>query len=329
MKILICYGTRPEFIKIKNFFEYVGKIQFEFLFVKQHENLVLGKYDYFLEILNFENRLDSIFSSVMSDKISDILNNKFDYVLVQGDTATAVSIALACYHRKIKVIHLESGLRTYDKENPYPEEVYRQIISKIADIHLCPTKLNYDNLLSEKILGDKYVVGNTVLDNLIGTDTSYENKILITLHRRENHENIDKWFKSIDKLAEENPKFEFLLPIHPNPNVKKHSIILKNVKVVDPLNHEDLIDYLSRCKLCITDSGGLQEEGSFLNKKVIICRKITERIESLGEHSFLCKTPNDLSKLFYDLIDNFVINKECPYGDGYSTKKIIKILENL
>ena len=161
MKILICYGTRPEYIKIKNFFNYSGNVNFEFLFVKQHQNLVLGNYNYSLEIFEQSNRLDSIFSSVMSNQISDVLDNGFDYVLVQGDTATAVSIALSCYHRKIKVIHLESGLRTYDKDNPYPEEIYRQIISKIADIHLCPTDNNLNNLLSEKVDGKKFVVGNT------------------------------------------------------------------------------------------------------------------------------------------------------------------------
>lgn len=329
MKILICYGTRPEYIKIKNFFNYSGNVNFEFLFVKQHQNLVLGNYNYSLEIFEQSNRLDSIFSSVMSNQISDVLDNGFDYVLVQGDTATAVSIALSCYHRKIKVIHLESGLRTYDKDNPYPEEIYRQIISKIADIHLCPTDNNLNNLLSEKVDGKKFVVGNTVLDNLNGVLTSYENKVLVTLHRRENHEMIQEWFEIIDELANENTEFEFLLPIHPNPNVKKYSTTLKNVKVVDPLPHNELVDYLSKCKLCITDSGGLQEEGSFLNKKVIVCRKVTERTESIGTHSFMCEKPSDLKKLFYKLKNDYIILSECPYGDGKSTQKIIKILENL
>lgn len=329
MKILICYGTRPEYIKIKNFIDCHSNINFQFLFVKQHQNLVIGNYDYSLDIFEQDNRLDSIFSSVMSNQISNILNNKFDYVLVQGDTATAVSIALSCYHRKIKIIHLESGLRTYDKDNPYPEEIYRQIISKIADIHLCPTDNNLNNLLSEKIEGKKFVVGNTVLDNLNGVSTSYENKVLVTLHRRENHEMIKEWFELIDELAKENTEFEFLLPIHPNPNVKKYSSLLKNVRVVDPLPHDELIDYLSKCKLCITDSGGLQEEGSFLNKKVIVCRKVTERTESIGTHSFICEKPSDLKELFYKIKNDYIISNECPYGDGKSTEKIIKILENL
>jgi UDP-N-acetylglucosamine 2-epimerase (non-hydrolysing) len=329
MKILICYGTRPEYIKIKNFFNYDTNINFEFLFVKQHQNLIFGDYDYSIDIIDQVNRLDSIFSSVMSEQISEILNNEFDYVLVQGDTATAISIALSCYHRKIKVIHLESGLRTYDKDNPYPEEIYRQIISKIADIHLCPTENNLNNLLSEKTTGQKFVVGNTVLDNLTNITTSYDNKVLVTIHRRENHSIIEDWFKFIDELAYENTDFEFLLPIHPNPNVKQHSNILKNVKVVDPLTHSELIDYLSKCKLCITDSGGIQEEGSFLNKKVIVCRKITERTESIGIHSFICENPSNLKEIFYKIKNDFIISSGCPYGDGKSTEKIIKILENL
>lgn len=328
MKILFCYGTRPEFIKIKNFFQADKKFDLKVLYVKQHEDIVFGYHDYTLDIIDNGNRLNDITSSILNN-IGKVLDDNFDYVLVQGDTATAFAISLACYHKKIKVIHLESGLRTYDKNNPYPEEVYRQLISKIADIHLCPTIQNRQNLIDEKTSGNIFVVGNTVLDNLINVIPTYENKVLVTLHRRENHDNIKDWFSEIDKIAEENPEFEFLLPIHPNPNVIKHKNLFKYIKVINPLPHNELIDYLKKCKVCITDSGGLQEESSFLGKKVIVCRKVTERTETLGTNSFICETPNNLKSIFNEIKFDYISNEICPYGDGLSTKKIIEILNNL
>lgn len=327
--ILFCYGTRPEYIKMKKLIELCGdNINHKVLFVRQHTDIVFGDYDYEIVISNLTNRLDSIVSSVLIE-MDEIILDSFDYVMVQGDTATAFAVALSAYNHGVKVIHLEAGLRTYDKENPYPEEVYRQLISRIASVHLCPTKANADNLILERILDKSYVVGNTVLDNLLGVETEYQNNVLVTLHRRENHTQIERWFKEIDELANENPELEFLLPIHPNPNVKKHQSLLKYVKVVDPLSHSDLIDYLRLCRLVITDSGGIQEEGSFLNKKVIVCRKVTERQESLGIHSFLCGDPNELKDIFYKIKDDYVVSEPCPYGDGYSTEKIVNILKSI
>ena len=314
---------------MKKLIELCGdEINHKVLFVRQHTDIVFGDYDYAIIISNMTNRLDSIVSSVLFE-MNEIPLELYDYVMVQGDTATAFAVALSAYNHGVNVIHLEAGLRTYDKENPYPEEVYRQLISRIAAVHLCPTKANADNLLMERALGETYVVGNTVLDNLLGVETEYQNKVLVTLHRRENHNQIQEWFREIDNIAKENPELEFLLPIHPNPNVKKHQSILKYVKVVDPLNHSELIDYLRLCKLVITDSGGIQEEGSFLNKKVIVCRKVTERQESLGIHSFLCGNPNDLKEVFNRIKDDYVVSEPCPYGDGHSTEKIVNILKSI
>jgi UDP-N-acetylglucosamine 2-epimerase (non-hydrolysing) len=151
----------------------------------------------------------------------------------------------------------------------------------------------------------------------------------VTIHRRENFNQIEHWFKEIDKLAENNKHIEFLLPIHPNPEIKKFKSIFKYVKVVEPMNHSDLINYLKDCKLCITDSGGLQEESSFLKKKVIVCRKTTERTETVGVSSFICKDPKELETLFNQLILDYNCEYDCPFGDGSSTDKIIKIIENL
>jgi UDP-N-acetylglucosamine 2-epimerase len=328
--ILICYGTRPEWLKVKPIIEEIKKrkMPFKTLFTGQHKNLidVIGDYQLKIEDLT-ENRLDNIISSILVDS-QNIFEN-ITHILIQGDTTSVLALGIKAFHHNVKIIHLEAGLRTYDLNNPWPEEMNRQLISRISDINFCPTKLNQKNLIKEKIFGKIYVVGNTILDNIKDIPTSYENKILITLHRRENHNIIDKWFIEIDKIAKFNKDIEFVLPIHPNPNVKKNQHFLKHVKVVDPMNHNELIEFLSKSLMVITDSGGIQEEASFLNKKIIICRKTTERPESLGIHSFLCKTPKNIYKIFNKIKNNFIVNEPCPFGDGYSSIKIVDILENL
>lgn len=326
--LLICYGTRPEWIKVKPIIDEMRKkdLPFRTLFTGQHKNIVNEKADFNLTINDVsENRLNNIISEVLKAP-SNIFEN-ITHILIQGDTTSVLSLALNAYHRKIKIIHLEAGLRTYDFDNPYPEEMNRQLVSRITDIHLCPTELNQQNILNEKCQGISYVVGNTVLDNIVNTKTIYSNIVLVTLHRRENHDIIQEWFNQISKLAQEYKELRFILPIHPNPNVQKYKSHLKDVEVIDPLDHEDLIETLSSCRLVITDSGGIQEEGSFLNKKIIICRKITERPESLGTHGFLCEKPENLHQIFTKLIDDFVVRDKCPFGDGKSAKRIVDILE--
>lgn len=328
--ILIAYGTRPEFIKIKPIIDKIkGKIKFKTVFTGQHKDIIKSTYkpDFELEIKDGINRLDSVLQSGMNQDIFDNIT----HVLVQGDTTSVLSLTLASYHRKIKIIHLEAGLRTYDFENPYPEEGNRQLVSRIADIHLCPTELNKQNLIDEKTRGDIFVVGNTVLDNLVDyrDKCTYSNKVLITLHRRENHDIIDQFFNILSDIATNNTNLEFIIPLHPNPMVQKHKHLLKNITIIDPLPHNELVDLLTQCKFVISDSGGLQEECSFLNKKVIVCRKITERPESIDTHSFMCIKPEDLYDLVDQINNNFIVNEPCPYGDGKSVDKIFNIIYNL
>lgn len=329
MNLLISYGTRPEWLKIKPLIEELTKhnVKFKTLFTGQHENIVNTKADFNLEISNFsKNRLNNITSSILN--YEDDIFKDITHILVHGDTTSAMSIAINAFHRKIKIIHLEAGLRTYDLDNPYPEEFNRQIISKIADINLCPTENNLKNLKKEGVAGKCYVVGNTALDNLLiyKNQCEYQDKVLITLHRRENHTTIAEWFTEINKLADTYKNIEFILPLHPNPSVQKHKKLLTSVNVTDPLQHEDMIKILVKTKLVITDSGGLQEESSFLNKKSIICRKISERSESEGVHSFLCDNPLKLFSLFDRLIDYYYIDSRCPFGNGESSKQIYGIL---
>jgi UDP-N-acetylglucosamine 2-epimerase len=333
--ILLTYGTRPEYIKIKPLINEMVKqnISFKTLFTGQHKDIVNNDADFVLEMKNYgENRLDNIIQNCMN-----MPSNWFDgikYILVQGDTTSVTGLSLAALHRKIKLIHLEAGLRTYDTENPYPEENNRRIVSTIADIHLCPTEQNKINLLNENIPENKiYVVGNTGLDNLLNLnyEIKYDNKILITLHRRENHEKMDEWFITLNNIAKKYKDYEFILPIHPNPNVQKHKHLLTNIKVINPLNHEELIKCLFAIKLVITDSGGIQEECSFLNKKCLVCRKITERPESIGLTSFLVDEPENLHALFDEHIKSATStdNQKCPFGDGKSSERICNIFRYL
>ena len=326
--LLISFGTRPEYIKIKPLIEELqGKIEHVLLFTGQHEDLLAHVSDSTVRRLQIEdgtNRLDSIVSSIMN---SDEVFEGVTSVLIQGDTSSAFAIALAAFHRKLKVVHLEAGLRTYDLQNPYPEEVNRQAVSRLADINLCPTEESAANLAKERISGKVYVVGNTVLDNIVEIEPEYSNKIVITMHRRENHPLIKEWFETIDSLAAQNPDLEFILPIHPNPNVYKHKDIFENVRVVDPMGYEDFVKLLSQSRFVITDSGGLQEESSFFRKKCIVCRKTTERVEGMGVFSTLCPTPDELPAAFSWAYEQPVPDPDepCPYGDGHTSKKIAEI----
>lgn len=330
--ILITYGTRPEYIKVKPLIdEMISRgIKHKTLFTGQHKDIAPKDADFNLEMVDYGgNRLDSVLKNCLT--IPDECFDGITHVLVQGDTTSVVGLAMASMHRKIKVIHLEAGLRTGDCDNPFPEENNRKIVSTIASIHLCPTHSNYLNLIQENVLGEIYVVGNTVLDNLIEykNESKYEDKVLITMHRRENHDTLNKWFTEINQLAIDNPNLEFILPLHPNPNVQKHKGLLPNIKVIEPLNHDELIKVLIKCKMVITDSGGIQEECSFFNKKCLVCRKITERPESVGLTSFMVKDYEDLSKIFYKHINDYIINADSPYGDGKASQYICDILEKL
>ena len=323
--IVLCFGTRPEWLKIKPLIKVIDNYQL--LFTGQHSDLLKDlKVDYKITIGNNSNRLDQL----ISDCLLQFPEGDFDSILVQGDTASAFACAVAAFNRKKKIYYLEAGLRSYNLGHPYPEEGYRQMIARLADINLCPTELSKQNLVDEKVQGKCHVVGNTVLDNLLPykDKCEYTNKVLVTLHRRENHHQMDQWFTEVNNLAKDNPDLEFILPIHPNPNVQKHKHLLTDVNVVEPLSHPELLDILVKCKLIISDSGGLQEEGSFFNKKIIVCRETTERPEAIETgHLYLCSSPKELASKFGSIKDSHYIDANCPYGDGQSSNKIKSLIK--
>lgn len=331
-KILFCFGTRPEWLKIKPILSLLGTNSYKLLFTGQHEDLLNNiQFHYRININKVsENRLSTIVSECLSQFPND---DTFDSVLVQGDTASAYACALAGFHNKLKIYYLEAGLRSHDLDNPYPEEAYRQMIARISDVNFCPTKLSEANLKNENVLGLTHITGNTSLDNLLPykSECEYQNKVLVTLHRRENHDTIQEWFAELNQIAQTHKELEFILPIHPNPNVNRYKHLLTNITVVNPLPHEELLNLLTKVKFVVSDSGGIQEEASFFNKRVIVCRKTTERPEGLDTgHLVLCKSPKELSSMVDKFNLEYYINIPSPYGDGYASNKIVEILhENI
>ena len=211
LPILICFGTRPEWLKIKPLIKTMDRSEYKLFFTGQHEDLLKEvDVDYKAIIKEGSNRLDDVVKGCL-----DLPEGEFRGVLVQGDTASAFACALGAYHRGMRIYYLEAGLRSKSLKHPFPEEGYRQMISRIADVSFTPTHLSLTNLFEEKTIGDAWLVGNTVLDNLVDLpEPTYGNKVLVTLHRRENHPIMHEWFKEVNDLAIQYPELEFILPIH-------------------------------------------------------------------------------------------------------------------
>ena len=352
MTLLVVCGTRPEFIKLKPLmreFDEQG-VEYEFLWVQQHTSLMPEEaqnsydrtFDFWLPPteppydsigINNENRLDMVVGEILvygNDFFEDYLEDKqYSAVIVQGDTATVFASALAAFHRKIPVIHIEAGLRSHDIKNPYPEEFYRRSVSCMSSLNFCPTARDYQNLFEERLPGASHLVGNTVLDNIRDVKSSYGDDVVVTLHRRENHVRLGEWLEELDKAALENPELTFKFLAHPNPNVLKHLHKLKNVVVMDPMPHKAFIQLVANSRFIITDSGGLVEESCFLKKRSIVCRQRTERASAvLSGHSELCFSPIQLGKLVREFKEKYEIDSHCPFGDGYASEKITKIIKN-
>tara|TARA_B100000676_G_C18018863_1_gene811320 strand:+ start:126 stop:1157 length:1032 start_codon:yes stop_codon:yes gene_type:complete len=332
----IAFGTRPEWIKIKPVCQELSRrsVPFTIIFTGQHKDLVteenllqLGANSVRTIVLPSTSpkmsRLDSIASGILTEDFTEGLSS----VMVQGDTTSAFSVALAAFHRGIPVIHLEAGLRTYDLQQPFPEEANRQMISSIASLHLCPTDLAKENLLKEgRSKQSKIVVtGNTALDNIRNIRPTNNKSVLVTMHRRENHKDMKDWLLNIDTLAKNKPDYHFLIPLHPNPNVTKHRSVLKHVEVVEPMTHPELVRFLASCDYVITDSGGVQEESSFFRKPCVVCRRETERKEGLDNFSILCREPSSLARVFEESKKLKMIGPS-PYGDGHASEKVVEEL---
>ena len=351
---LISYGTRPEMIKvlplINKFIE--RKLEFKTLFSGQHMDLFddfkdfLPKPDFILDdIMEHGQTLNKLASKILI-KIDNILKNgeSISHIIVQGDTTTAYSIALAGFHHKKQIVHLEAGLRTYDKYSPFPEEINRSLISRIADIHLCPTKIAVENLRRENITENVYNVGNTIVDifdTIIKTressdtikellsriDTKY---ILITLHRRENRgpKMRDMWEQLIKiSLMEQYRNVKFIYITHPAiPEARE--ILDKNANIIlmEPLDYVSMVHLIYNSSGIITDSGGLQEESLCANKKVLVCRDTTERPETIESGYGKLIDTKIIENIDFLLSNDILSLKENPYGSDVCNKIMCRLI---
>jgi UDP-N-acetylglucosamine 2-epimerase (non-hydrolysing) len=280
---------------------------------------------------------------------------KVDVLIVQGDTSSAFVAALCAFYNKITVAHVEAGLRTHNKFDPFPEEINRRLISQIADFSFAPTSLNKKHLQDENIPDSTiFVTGNTVIDALLQTAkkpykftdpllsklySRTSRKILITAHRRENHGiPLESICKALVKITETYQDLELLYPVHMNPNVRKTvNSILSNkprIHLIGPLGYLDFVHAQKNSYLIMSDSGGVQEEAPSLGKPVLVMRETTERPEAVtaGTVKIIGTETdnifNEVSKLISDKTAyNAMSQAVNPYGDGHASERIIQALK--
>ena len=351
MKLVIAYGTRPELIKLAPVYikaQDRPNVTPILVSLGQHNSIVKQVECYFnlrpdirLELMTERQTLASLSSKILDHSTKELLRINPDYVLVQGDTTTAFMVALAANYLHIPLGHVEAGLRSYDMQNPYPEEMNRVLISKLATHHYAPTIAAKNALLEEGISEDDVVhTGNTIIDAIkyvlrdstLDKGHSIKRTILVTLHRRENlGDRLHQICMAISDIARQNKDHEVIFPMHPNPDVR--SVVyntlnnLENVSLIEPLNYGALLESIAQASLIISDSGGIQEEASYFNTPTLICRRTTERSElvEIG-----------LGKLVGDNRDVIVnsalkwlkqppsaLSLENPFGDGLAAERII------
>ncbi|OGU77760.1 MAG: UDP-N-acetylglucosamine 2-epimerase [Ignavibacteria bacterium RBG_16_34_14] len=373
-KILVVFGTRPEVIKLTPVInELKRNSKFKIVLcstgqhkemLKQMSNIFKLKINYDLDIMTRNQNLNNLTADALK-KIDLLLQKeKPDLLLVQGDTTTAFAASLAAFYHKIKIAHIEAGLRSNNIYSPFPEEVNRKIISLVADFNFAPTQLAKQNLLKEGFNSNKiWITGNTVIDAVLEIKKKLNNVfisnkikkkieseakqkfisdkyILITMHRREKFgEDLKMILILLKELAEENSEYKFVYPVHLNPNVKNpvNEILqkVKNFILLPPVDYLSFLFLMQNCRFIISDSGGVQEECFVFKKPIMVLRKTTERNEAIDAgYAFLAgHSPKKIRKLFY-LIDEKVskgfnfFNKKNPFGDGKASQKIVKIIKN-
>jgi UDP-N-acetylglucosamine 2-epimerase (non-hydrolysing) len=374
-KILIVFGTRPEAIKmaplIKEFEKTKDFFNVKICITAQHREMldqVLKifeiKPDYDLNIMAPGQDLYNITSKILLGLRNVLKEFNPDLVLVHGDTTTTLAGSLASFYKKIPIGHIEAGLRTGNIYSPWPEEANRLLTTQLAKYHFAPTKKNKNNLLKEEISEENIVItGNTVIDALFwvlnkiknnsqlekdiinelnnnGYKISNRKFILITGHRRENFGNgFFNICNAVKELAQKYKNFDFVYPVHLNPNVRKpvKEILsnIDNVFLIEPLEYMPFIYLLSKSYLVLTDSGGIQEEAPSLGKPVLVMRDTTERPEAVEAGTVILVGTNkeNIVSNVSKLIENETLYKKMsyahnPYGDGNASKKIINFLIN-
>ncbi len=364
--IIFIFGTRPEIIKLAPVILELKKYPQDYNVIicnteqqKELSNQTLAyfglKADINLDCMRENQSLSSVQARILTSLDKVFQENSIDATIVQGDTMTVLCGALTSFYHKIPVFHVEAGLRSYDIYEPFPEEVMRQMTSRVAQLHFAPTEVNKKALLKEDIPENKiHVVGNTVIDALFClSDEVIENSrkffeetnnikiddklVLITAHRRENHgERIDRIIEAISYLAKKYENHTFVIPVHPNPNVKNkiHERLghFSNIHLLTPLDYPYLVYLMKNAKLILTDSGGIQEEAPSFACPTLVMRYETERKEGIdaGVSKLVGadydKILAESEKILSSTKENTRLKAQNPYGDGTASKQIENII---
>lgn len=375
IKVLSIFGTRPEAIKmapvIKELEKFPDTLQSRVCVTAQHRQMldqVLELFaivpDYDLDIMQPGQDLFDVTASVLKGLKPVLEQERPDIVLVHGDTTTTMAASLAAYYCRIKVGHVEAGLRTFDKFAPFPEEMNRKITGSLTDCHFAPTNATRENLLAEGVPEPLvFVTGNTVIDALLGvvdrlqgqgalrTDLERQfsfldpNKklILATGHRRENFgEGFENICQALVEIAGSHPDVEILYPVHLNPQVQEPvrrnlgAGRIQNIHLIEPVEYLPFVYLMSRSYLIITDSGGVQEEAPSLGKPVLVMRHTTERPEAVTAGTVKL-VGTDRQKIVQEA-NLLLTNRQAyenmsqahnPYGDGKAAQRIVEILLTL
>ena len=365
-RVLIVFGTRPEAIKmapVVKAFKETKNFETRVCVTAQHREMldqVLEFFDittdYDLDLMKPNQNLYNLTGEIINGLKPVLEELKPDFVFVHGDTTTTMAASIAGFYSGAKVCHVEAGLRTHNKYAPFPEEINRQLTSRIADFHFAPTKQSKQNLLDENVNEESILVtGNTVIDALLdGVEKvkSVDNEqinmlkkivnsdkdfILVTGHRRENHgQGFLNICRALKVIAEQND-LQIIYPVHLNPNVQKpvNDILsdVENIDLIAPLAYEAFLWLMEKSKLIITDSGGVQEEAPSLGKPVLVMRETTERPEAVEAGTVILvgtnveKIVSEANALLNDKEKYESMSKlHNPYGDGHASKRIVEFL---
>lgn len=354
IKVCCIFGTRPETIKMAPVIHQLQQSpHFDVTVVcsGQHRELLTPLIDWFelnidinLDLMKENQNLNEL-SSVLLNKFNSLYQaNEFDYVIGQGDTTTVLMAALSAFHQGIPFAHVEAGLRTHNIHSPFPEEMNRVVIGKLATLHFCPTQLSMNNLSKDSVMTEQAkLTGNTVIDALMFTmnklnitpELNQSNpSLLVTSHRRESFgQPLQNTCHALRELAQKHPQIQITYPVHPNPNVKDvvYQTLndIDNISLIEPQPYEKMIELMAKATLVVTDSGGLQEEAPALNKPVLVLRENTERgeIVELGG----AKLVGTNQELIVKTVEELLLNQDryhdmvlgySPYGDGKSAQYI-------
>jgi UDP-N-acetylglucosamine 2-epimerase (non-hydrolysing) len=355
LRVLVVYGTRPEAIKMAPVVAALRARAERFepivCTTAQHREMIDQVQELFglapdldLDLMTPDQGLNELTARVIT-ALDEVLERvRPDWLLVQGDTTTAMGAALAAFHHRIPVGHVEAGLRTGDLTQPFPEEANRRLIDIVAQVLFAPTARARDALLTEGADPDRlFLTGNTIVDALQSVaatlgDTCRHDEVLVTVHRRESFgEPIRRICFAVAKLAERFPQLRWIYPVHHNPRVRDPAQLIlgriPNVELHDPFDYPELLRYLKRARIVLTDSGGIQEEAPAFGTPVLILREKTERPEGVeaGVARLIGVEPETIVSAATELLTDTAVYESMatatnPYGDGRAAERIVAVL---